>query len=136
MPRNVLLVPLLFGFGALAGCSNGRPVARVSGVVTYGGKPVPHGTVLFMPADSGPPAYGNLDADGHYTLSTYSHGDGAVLGKHSVRITAREPLTPEMLNNAAITPKQLVPSKYGDPRTSNLTAEVEKRDNQIDFTLK
>jgi hypothetical protein len=138
MTRKFFVVSVLVvALGAVAGCSHGgRAVAPVSGVVTYAGKPVPTGTVVFMPLESGPPAYGNIGPDGHFTLSTYSPGDGAVVGKHAVMITALEQLPPELANNPNRLPKMLIPLKYNDTRTSTLTAEVASGDNTIDFPLK
>jgi hypothetical protein len=137
MKRAYLLAPfLIVSLGVLAGCSHGRPVAPVSGIVTYGGKPVPRGTVVFMPVESGPPAYGNIKSDGHYTLKTYSPGDGAVLGKHAVMITALEQLTPEEAADASRMPKMLIPAKYNDTKTSGLTAEVGPGNNEVNFPLK
>jgi hypothetical protein len=138
MRRARRIVPaLIVGLWALAGCSRGgRPVARVSGVITYAGKPVPNGTVVFMPVESGPPAYGNIGPDGRYTLSTYSPGDGAAVGRHAVMITALEQLTPAEANNPNRMPKPLIPRKFTDIKTSGLTADVADCDNLIDFQLK
>jgi len=137
MTRRSLTVSILIaGLCTAAGCSGGgRPVGRVSGIVTYGGKPVPTGTVVFMPTESGPPAYGNIDPDGRYTLSTYSPGDGAVLGKHAVMITALEQLTPAEAANPNRMPKMLIPAKYNDTKTSGLTADVRAGENTIEFDL-
>jgi hypothetical protein len=138
MRRKWFIIPLLAAsFWVLAGCSRGdRPVARVSGVVTYNGKPLTTGTVMFVPIESGPPAYGKIEPDGRYKLSTYSSGDGAVIGKHAVMITALEQLTPEEAANPLRSPKLLIPMKYNDTKTSGLTAEVTSDDNMIDFPLK
>jgi len=135
--RYLAAAALVLALGALAGCSRGgRSVGHVSGVVTYAGKPVPTGTVMFVPVESGPPSYGNIGPDGHYELSTYCPGDGATIGKHKVMITALEQLPPELANNPNRMPKPLVPNKYIDTKTSGLTAEVNPGDNQIDFDLK
>src|SRR5205823_12586516 len=54
---------------ALAGCGGGGPkTALVRGTVTYKGKPVPNGTVTFIPA-SGHHATGDIRPDGSYTLT-------------------------------------------------------------------
>ena len=135
--RSFVVPVLVVVLGAVAGCARGgRPVGRVSGVVTYGGKPVPTGTVVFMPVESGPPAYGNIGPDGHYELSTFCPGDGAVVGTHKVMITALEQLPPELANNPNRLPKMLVPLKYGDTKTAGLTFEVTAGDNTIDLPLK
>ena len=137
MHRRLLIAAFLVGLGTLAGCSRGsRPLGRVTGIVTFAGKPVTNGTVVFMPAESGPPATGDLGPDGRYTLKTLAPDDGAVVGKHLVMITAFEKLTPEEANNIKRMPKMLVPTKYSDAKTSKLTADVAPGDNEINFPLK
>lgn len=77
----------------IVGCS--KPpfeVAPVTGKVTIDGKPFSTGKVMFAPAakpgsvESGKGAYGLLNDDGSYTLSTYGNNDGAVVGKHWVTV--------------------------------------------------
>lgn len=57
----------------------------MSGAVTYNGQPIEGVSVAFVPA-SGRPAAGITDASGHFTLSTFGTGDGAVLGSHKVAL--------------------------------------------------
>ena len=61
-----------------AGCGGpSRPeTVPVSGRVTYQGKPVPMGQIMFYP-DQGRPATGAIDADGNYRLTTFTTADGA-----------------------------------------------------------
>ena len=82
--RATALIAMLI---ACHGCSpkGGMPTAPVSGTVTYQGNPVTSGTVMFVP-QTGKAATGNIGPDGHYTLTTYDEGDGAVLGTHRVEI--------------------------------------------------
>ena len=60
------------------------------------GQPVNGGTVFFSPAGqagetiTGKPATGNVGPDGTFTLTTYTDGDGAVVGKHTVSYAAVE----------------------------------------------
>lgn len=83
----------------MAGCGadNGLTLAKVSGKVTYEGKPVPHGTVFFIPDESkgtvGPSAVGSLTSDGSFVMSTESAGDGVIVGSHKVGITGVEPVS-------------------------------------------
>ena len=86
-------VALLMG---LPGCSGGAKQAatgKVSGKVTYEGKPVEAGSITFIPisegtsADTGvaiKPAGGTIKSDGSYVLTTYQDGDGAVVGRHKI----------------------------------------------------
>jgi hypothetical protein len=121
-----------------AGCARktGLPTAPVVGKVTYRGKPVPTGTVMFTPED-GPAATGNIAPDGSYRLTTYRDGDGAVIGRHKVTITALQDMGNLLPEQRSPTPPPLVPVKYLSAETSGLTAEV-KPDvtNTINFDLK
>src|SRR6056297_604207 len=72
---------------AVNGCGSNSDLpqtATASGKVMYQGKPLNIGTVTFHPEGTGNPGVGLLQQDGTFTISTYTPGDGAVLGKHSV----------------------------------------------------
>lgn len=121
----------------LAGCSkDGFPTAPVRGKITYKGQPVGSGTILFNPEGDRPAATGEIKADGSYVLSTYGDGDGAVLGKHSILITALEDMTDKLPEQRSATPKAIIPSKYLGSDTSGLSEEVKEGQNTFDFELK
>ena len=120
----VVLVP--------SGCSHRPKTAPVHGKVTYKGKPVPNGTVSFIP-DGGTAATGEIGPDGSYALTTFRKGDGAILGKHKVVISALEAGNPGEV--AASLPAPIVPTKYMNLSTTDLRAEVKDEDNTIDFDL-
>jgi hypothetical protein len=71
-------------------------VAKTRGRVLCEGKPVPFATVFFEPkqvtknATVGKQGIGMADKDGNFTITTYDTNDGAVIGKHSVKVI--EPL--------------------------------------------
>jgi len=77
----------------LSGC-NKPPfdVAPVRGQVTIDGDPVTGIKVMFAPVakgdsiESGKPAFGLVDDEGRFVLSTYGDEDGAVVGKHWVTL--------------------------------------------------
>ena len=81
----------------LAGCGSrsGLDLGRVSGKVTYQGRPVRNGTVVFVPDESkgtaGPTGMGIIDGDGEFVLTTSDSGDGTIVGFHNVGITGLEP---------------------------------------------
>ncbi|MDR3622851.1 MAG: hypothetical protein P4L85_26090 [Paludisphaera borealis] len=124
--RAAMLAALLLPFAG-SGCG-GVPEAAaklsttvpVQGKVTYKGKPLTHGTVVFEP-DAGREAHGEIGPDGGYTLSTFKAGDGAVAGKHRVSISG--------LN------KKDLPLKYHAPSSSAIEFEVgaDKSDYPIDL---
>ena len=86
--RSALVLALAL---SLAGCggSSSTPSAGatvpVKGIVTYKGKPLTRGTVVFEP-DAGREAQGELGGDGSFTLSTFVKDDGAVPGAHRVAV--------------------------------------------------
>jgi len=80
----------------LLGCGGGDfPTAKVEGIVLCEGQPVAGAAVYFepLPANSnemivGKQGFSFTDSDGKFRISTYSPGgnDGAVVGKHRVRV--------------------------------------------------
>ena len=151
--RCLLLVGSLLGM-LLIGCSGGLRLGKVSGRVTFKGKPVPTGTIMFHP-DEGPTAVGAIGPDGTYTLTTVKPGDGAIVGSHRVTIQATtvgpgsladpKSFEEEMELAQRRDPKAkvlvpgkvnwLVPEKYSRPDTTDLTAQVQSGTNTIDFPL-
>jgi len=76
----------------LVGCHRtSLDIAPVHGKVTVDGKPLAKAKVRFAPTakgntDPGKPAWGEIQADGTYQLTTYKTGDGAIVGEHWVTI--------------------------------------------------
>ena len=125
---------------AALGCSGGgEGLAVVKGKITYRGKPVPNGTINFLPDDSNKPsATGEIQPDGSYALQTFLQNrpsDGAVIGKHKVVIVAMEDMASRLPEERIPLPPPIVPIKYTSPATSDLTAEVEDKENTINFDL-
>ena len=155
MPRGrtwlaIVMAALLAA--SATGCGNSG-LAKVSGRVTVGGRPVTSGTIMFYPA-TGPGAVGEIMPDGTYTLTTYRPGDGAAIGTHSVAIHATSigpgaMVEPKSIEDELRTPGQpasakilvpgkvtwIVPEKYSQPSTSPLTAEVKRGTNTIPLEI-
>jgi len=135
----------------------------VSGTVTYNGKPLEMGQIVFTPENlkEGVGSTANIES-GSYSLGTAGDKNGARPGKYKVSIVAKEDSEaqakaefekamakrPEMVKNLATAripreymvkatkeAKSLIPAGYGDIRTTTLTAEVKEETNQIDFKL-
>ena len=133
----------------LVGCSGAeedqwtknRPQTyQAGGLVTFDGQPLSDATVVFKPADSdGNTAVGRTDAEGRFVLQTFGDKDGAIAGKHLVTVTKVETTKPpEGANldeiNFVAEERSLIPTSYGVPASSKLTAEV-KADGENDFTF-
>ncbi len=143
--RRIGLHRLIFTFASsiaalaiLSGCgSSGPEMAWVGGKVTYKGQPVPRGLVSFQTtAADGRNATGMIQPDGSYELQTEKPGDGALLGNYRVSISAREEEEILMyIPKKPVKPKRLIPEKYENPATSNLTAAVVSGSNTHNFEL-
>jgi hypothetical protein len=160
--RRVLLVAGIFLplTATLAGCGSDDGLGKrfpVSGKVTYNGSPLAKGRISFVPEDSKEPGVGATGTieNGEYTLMTGGDNDGARAGKYKVTITAKEDAMEKAKalfakankgNDPGYLPgrfsamaeadaKSLIPTGYGDTRTTNLTAEVKDGSNKIDFEL-
>lgn len=88
-------------WGALAlllcGCQKGDfAVSPVTGVVLCEGQPVANAIVFFQPVSKGESksklvgkqGFSYTDDQGRFSIGTYDTADGAVVGKHSVRVAA------------------------------------------------
>jgi hypothetical protein len=78
---------------AATGCgSTAYETAPVHGKVAIDGKPLFQGKVRFAPiakgenTQVGKPAFGDIQSDGTYRLTTFKADDGAVVGDHWVTI--------------------------------------------------
>ena len=146
------LLSLVAGLGLLfqlSGCSpkdaNMPKLAKVRGKVSYQGKPVTSGRVVFTPAtgkggDTGQGASGEIDTDGSYDMTTFNTGDGAILGQHIVTVVIRE--KKEMPKPDADShikyevPKSLTPEKYATADKSPLRCTVVEGGTEFNIELK
>ena len=79
----------LVALSLLAGCNRSPyELAPVHGTVTVDDKPIFQGKVMFGPIaqgeeeNPGKPAFGAIQSDGSYRLTTFDPNDGAVVGEH------------------------------------------------------
>jgi hypothetical protein len=121
---------------AVAGCGSH---GNVSGTVSYQGKPLVWGTVQFEGSD-GIVRSGNIDTDGHYTIS------GVATGEAKVAVSSINPKSSDfqpMQREGAPPPKPRpeitgwfeIPKKYDTPFGSGLTYPIKSGDNKIDIKL-
>ncbi len=135
MPSLAVILCMSALLLSTAGCSPGPdlpPMAKTSGRVTLDGKPLPCGTVVFIPdvdkGLTGPTGVGQIDKDGYYQITTAS-ADGALVGWHKVRVVALDETKPGK--------PWLIPFEYDRPDKSGLTAEVKAAErNVINLPLK
>ncbi len=124
MVRFVVVAVIAASFN---GCDNERPLAPVTGKVTYRGEPLKFGTVMFQPP-SGQPATASIQPDGTFALETRGEGEGAAVGMCKVRVTCYEGQNPVSRSAPSGDEggfgKSLIPEKYLDYDTSEITVEV------------
>ena len=114
--RNWLLnAALLVATAGLSGCGEAGPeipdLVPATGVVTKGGKPISDAIVTFWP-EKGGQSVGNTDAEGRFELKYMGTTPGAVIGKHTIKISkmsgeAGDELIPRQFNDASKLSKEV-----------------------------
>jgi hypothetical protein len=143
--RTVLMKSscLILGWAVMlisAGCGSSSSefeIAPARGTVTIDGKPLANAKITFAP-EHGPSANAESDTSGAFVLSSNGKGDGAVVGRHTVTVTARGSSHEDMKGSPLmpVPGQSLIPVTYGDPTTSGLEFEVaEGRDNTFEIQL-
>ena len=117
------------------GCVDSGNVGTVEGVVTVDGVPADRATIQFHPTGPGRTSIGYTDENGHYRLVYTKDEKGALIGEHKVTISTE--LEEDHLYGADTEERaETMPAKYLDENKTDLTANVEKGNNEIDFELK
>lgn len=101
-----LLMSIIFVAGCGGETDKGPKRYQISGTVTFEGKPVPYGTISFMPdsekGNQGPQGIAEI-VDGKFNTAT--KGKGIVGGPHQITITGAsekaDPNAPEDLDTPA-----------------------------------
>src|SRR5262249_17810057 len=125
--RGWLLVALL-----VAGCAPGW--GNVSGTVTFQGKPLTTGTIIFYDAANGAPS-AEIQPDGKYTVSHVRAGKAkiAIVMPMDIPFMAFGGAPPPKTAESGKVPP--VPPKYADREQSGLTYEVKAGNNTHDIKL-
>ncbi len=125
--KLLLTFCLVATISAVSGCDNRPSRVRVNGQVLIDGKPLPFGTVKFVPNNSRP-SVAKLDEEGRFSLSTYGAKDGIVPGVHRVSVNAGEWINDKQR-------KWHAPPKYFRFQTSGLTQEISEETESIVINL-
>jgi hypothetical protein len=80
------------------------------------GVPLTHGAIMFINSGTRP-AGSAIDSNGRFALTCFQPGDGAVPGRHLVKVTANEPIDDH-------SGRWHAPKKYADERTSGIEVEI------------
>jgi hypothetical protein len=141
--RNLQLFITILTLLVLVGCGDGKlATVKVTGKVTLDGEPLAGASITFTPKTTGVghPGYATTDASGIYKLQT-SQGAadaGTTPGDYLVAIRKVEvdPDAPPPEPGYSPKTRSVIPTRYAQPTTSELTATVEnKRSNEFNFEL-
>jgi hypothetical protein len=141
----LVTLPVLFAF---AGCGKGDypDMARVTGTVTYKGKPVPNMMVNFMPTE-GRPSWGKTDASGKFEMIYDSDYKGVKMGHHKVYFTppanttidgGRSDASKKAIAQAAgLTSEEMADlrTKYGLETTTKLEVDIKTDPEDLKLNL-
>jgi len=105
-------------------------MGTVEGTVTYQGKPLTYGRVVFLPEQGTP------GPDGSYRMKTVDR-DGAALGWHRVTVHCRAGVIVKEDQNRpeSTVPKTRIPRKYSVADQSPLRFEVKEGRNEWPIVL-
>lgn len=137
------VISLLF-LCPFAGCDSGPKFYPATGTVTYEGKPVDGAMVTFTP-EKGSTGSSTTDAAGKFTIMSDGK-PGAVVGTHKVTVAKSSmaagvspAATPDdmrkMQTSGAAKAKALLPEKYSNVHTTDLSAVVTTDGAKNNFTL-
>ena len=70
---SAFAILFVLGLAFFTGCSQQEKLYRVSGVVTYAGKPIPKGLIFFDPKTDGPQGFANI-VEGKFDTAQQGRG--------------------------------------------------------------
>lgn len=125
------------GLFLASGCSDGPELGLVSGTVKLQGQAVPFAYVVFQPVDP-PGTYGAAytKEDGTYELRFSDSRNGAMLGKHQVKIrtASKDEIQVEDKNTGLMVTPEL-PKGYQGRLEFEFDRQVASGSNSHDFDL-
>jgi hypothetical protein len=148
---------VIVGSLVVAGCGGGDAVKhvavfKITGTLTFQGKPLPQAIVTFSPKEGQPVATGTTNDKGQFTLSTYADGDGAAAGNYGVVVSKATSSGPsaDAAHGVNASPVagghdetrsaasgSLIPANYSDATQTPLTAKVDPNGkNEFAFEIK
>lgn len=118
-----------------SGCGDNGGRVVVNGVVTFDGKPLEDGSVVFS-GEKGAAGVGKV-VNGSFSLSESGEQPGVQPGSYTVLVQSWFEELGSVLPNGSFSPgKPRIPLSYMDAKKSGLTAEVKSgRTNKFTFDL-
>ncbi|MEX2168001.1 MAG: hypothetical protein WD851_01710 [Pirellulales bacterium] len=116
----------------VAGCGSRNGLYSVSGQVTYQGKPLEHGSIVFISPKSRQ-VTADIELGEILNVTTIAANDGIAAGEYMVAITSRD--RSEKYKDS-MAPPSIIPIRYADVATSDLKATIQpNNDNALRFDL-
>jgi hypothetical protein len=127
--HSAAFLPLAVFLFFLTGC--GDPVGKVSGMVTYKGEPVTTGAISFNMKGKGVAQDAKLDSNGKFTMS-----GPLPVGTYHVCYVPAAPEPQDPRKGPAPVIATVVPEKYQDLQTTDLSIAVKAGKNEIPISFK
>ncbi len=127
----------IFALGSvfvLAGCG-GSQNAEVSGTVTFDGKPIENGSIVFLSVDGKGPTTGGTIENGKYSVQNVPVGLCKIqikAAKETTKMKMYDDPKAEWVQKAGA---EMLPPKYTDEKATELNFEVKSGKNEKDFSL-
>jgi hypothetical protein len=127
-----MLLRILWLSCVVVGCNSNKNLVAVTGHVSYQGKPLEQGSIVFISPHSRQ-VTGEIKSGNIVSVTTLHENDGIAAGEYSVAITSRD--QSEKYKNS-MAPPSLIPVRYADVSTSGLKATIQPNDNNaLQFDL-
>lgn len=121
---------------ALLGCGEAKPdrvaVHPAAGTITFKGQPA-HGAFVTLhpksgPVENVPTPRANVDKDGSFKVSTFDSSDGAPEGEYVITVRWYK-----LIKNGSdvVAGPDVIPRKYTNPASSDLTVRVAAGENTL-----
>lgn len=127
--KMLVLLAIAASAVLVSGCAKDTGHRKTTGVVTYNGEPVEGATVVFIPSvQGGASGSAMTDAQGAYSATSGSVGEGLLPGEYKVTISKREVVVDEdqaAYEAGEITYEELQERKYGGGQLSGVGAAGE-----------
>jgi hypothetical protein len=133
--RIVALCLVAAGLAGLTGCGGGRETVAVQGTVTLDGQPVADAAVMFSGPAGGSPVTARTDANGRFTVQAVVGSNAVAVAKVDSSGQAGAGEDGMMPASGAVSSKSVLPPKYADLRTSELTVEVARDMGEVQIEL-
>jgi len=126
-----IVVLALVSLAFWGGCTKRtvREMCSVEGTVTYQGKPVSGGFIVFSNLEAGIVQSAQLESDGRYRLPEIP------VGEYKVYFGDPPPPGPDETSPSVERSPLPIPQQYKSQDTSQLTAKLTSGTNKVDFNL-